>query len=83
VPAVATRVGSVAEDVKHDVSGLLCTTEVEALSVGVGRLLADSALRDRLGRGAAAHARNAFGRDRLVEDTERLYEDLAEAMRLP
>lgn len=77
VPAVATRVGSVAEVVLDGESGLLVPTDVDALTSAVGRLLADPGRRDRMGRAAAAHAREHFSRDRLVADTQALYEELA------
>jgi glycosyltransferase involved in cell wall biosynthesis len=77
VPAVATRVGSVAEVVLDGQSGLLCPPDVEELTRHVSRLLSEDGLRSRLGAGAAAHAMAHFGRARLVTDTESLYEEIA------
>jgi glycosyltransferase involved in cell wall biosynthesis len=77
VPAVATRVGSVAEVVVDGRSGVLCSTSVEELASGVSQLLGDAALRSTLAAGAVEHATARFGRARLVADTERLYEELA------
>lgn len=77
VPAVATRVGSVAEVVLDGVGGLLADPHVEALVAQVDRVLLDPALRDRLAKGARHHGTASFGRARLVADTERLYEKVA------
>jgi glycosyltransferase involved in cell wall biosynthesis len=77
VPAVATRVGSVGEVVLDGASGLLSSPDIQELASSVSRLLADDELRERLGRGAAEHAKRSFSRERLVADTERLYEEIA------
>jgi glycosyltransferase involved in cell wall biosynthesis len=78
VPAVATRVGSVAEVVEDDVTGLLTGTDVEELAAAVGRLLSDAPLRRRMAQAAAERARRLFGRERLVADTSDLYEEVVE-----
>jgi glycosyltransferase involved in cell wall biosynthesis len=76
VPAVATDVGSVREVVLDGRTGWLCPTDVDALTAAV-----DEALRSpqlvAFGEAARVHASAAFGRQRLVADTERLYEELA------
>lgn len=77
VPAVASRVGSVAEVVLDGQTGWLCPPDLDALTRAV-----DAALRNPTGRWAAAeaarvHAATSFGRSRLVADTERLYEQVA------
>lgn len=77
VPAVATRVGSVAEVVLDGESGLLAAPEPSDLTAQVDRLLSDAPLRRRLAAGALRHGTACFGRSRLVADTERLYEQLA------
>jgi glycosyltransferase involved in cell wall biosynthesis len=77
VPAVATRVGSVAEVVLDGMSGLLGSTNVAELAMLVGRLLADAEERARFSVAATEHARAHFSRERLVADTEALYEQLA------
>ncbi|MCW2666038.1 MAG: hypothetical protein JWN57_1000 [Frankiales bacterium] len=77
VPAVSTSVGSVGEVVEDGVTGLLCSTDVTAISSAVGRLLSSPALRERMGTAAAVRAAALFGRSRLVADTERLYEQIA------
>lgn len=77
VPAVATRVGSVAEVVLDGRSGWLCAPDVAALSAGVDAALQDQAALRRAGEAARAHAAAAFSSARLVADTERMYEEIA------
>ena len=74
VPAVSTRVGSVAEVVLDGRSGWLCSPDglVEAVA---SALSSASSLR-AAGVAAREHAVAAFGRDRLVADTQALYERL-------
>jgi glycosyltransferase involved in cell wall biosynthesis len=76
VPAVATAVGSVAEVVLDGRAGWLCPPDVSALTAAVEAALSSGVLAD-FGAAARAHATAAFGRDRLVADSERLYEELA------
>jgi glycosyltransferase involved in cell wall biosynthesis len=76
VPAVATDVGSVREVVLDQTSGWLCPPDDTALTATVEAALKSPRLQ-AFGLAARAHATAAFGRDRLVADTERLYEELA------
>ncbi|MDT7538068.1 MAG: hypothetical protein QOI82_1653, partial [Actinomycetota bacterium] len=77
LPAVATRVGSVAEVVVDGETGWLCPTDVDALVDAVRAALSSDRLAE-MGRAARAHATASFSRSRLVADTEALYEQLAE-----
>jgi glycosyltransferase involved in cell wall biosynthesis len=77
VPAVSTRVGSVAEVVLDGRSGWLTDVSTEALSAAVDRVLGDPASLAAAGAAARAHTEASFGRHRLVADTERLYEQIA------
>ena len=77
VPAVSTNVGSVAEVVQHNATGLLTQCDAGDLARSVVRLLRDEALRLRLGAAAAARSRQQFGLDRLVSDVQHLYEAIA------
>ncbi|MBK5305878.1 MAG: glycosyltransferase [Frankiaceae bacterium] len=76
VPAVATAVGSVGEVVLDGRSGWLCPPDVTALTAAVDAALTSTAL-PAFGDAARSHTAAAFGRARLVADTERLYEELA------
>jgi glycosyltransferase involved in cell wall biosynthesis len=77
VPAVATRVGSVAEVVQDGRTGVLAGTEVADLTRCTAMLLRDPARRQAMGRAARAHCTEQFSGDRLVADTDRLYAALA------
>lgn len=77
VPAVSTRVGSVAEVVLHERSGLLVDTpDPVHLAAAVGALLRDHERRRAMGTAAQVHALASFGRERLVDDMQQLYEDV-------
>ena len=77
LPAVATDVGSVAEVVQHEATGLLAGTDHEALARAVTRLLADEQLRCDMGARARVWATARFGPERLVSDIGQLYESVA------
>lgn len=75
VPAVSTRVGSVAEVILDGRTGWLCSAE--GLTAAVDAALADPARLRASGAAAQEHAASSFSRDRLVADTEHLYEQIA------
>jgi glycosyltransferase involved in cell wall biosynthesis len=77
VPAVATDVGSVAEVVQHEATGILADTSHEALTRAVIRLLTDEKLRRGMGARAHVWATARFGPERLASDIEQLYESMA------
>lgn len=77
VPAVATRVGSVAEVVQHGVTGLVVDPGVEELAGAALTLLRDPAMCSRMGRAARSAAANQFSEQRLVRDMEDLYTSIA------
>jgi glycosyltransferase involved in cell wall biosynthesis len=80
-PAVATAVGGVADVVNHEVTGLLASaTDEAALARAMIRLADDHELRARLGAAAPA-AVEGFGIERLVDDLERIYEDVLASSR--
>lgn len=75
VPAVSTRVGSVAEVVLDGRSGWLC--EPDGLAASVSEALSDPVRLAAFGTAAREHAEASFSLARLVADTERLYEQAA------
>jgi glycosyltransferase involved in cell wall biosynthesis len=77
VPVVATNVGSVAEVVQHEGTGLLVGNDNAALAEAVIRLLADRHWRRDLGARAHAWANAQFGPERLVSDIAHVYESIA------
>jgi glycosyltransferase involved in cell wall biosynthesis len=63
-PVVATAVGGLVDAVEDGVTGLLVPPgDPRALRAALERLLADPALRQRMGAAARERARAAFGRD--------------------
>jgi glycosyltransferase involved in cell wall biosynthesis len=77
LPVVSTTLGGVAEAVEDSVSGLLVAPEDPvALASALERVLADSELAGRLGRGGAERVRSSFDRERTLPH---IFATLAEA----
>jgi glycosyltransferase involved in cell wall biosynthesis len=76
VPAVATAVGGNGEVVAADAGILVPPREPEAFAAALHRLASDRALRERMGRRARDHVCKRFQADRLLRDTEAMYEEL-------
>lgn len=77
VPVVATRVGGVAELVADGVTGILVAPDdLEAMTAGLRRLLADRDLRRAMGQAARQRAEQRFSLraqvDRLIECWDRM-----------
>jgi glycosyltransferase involved in cell wall biosynthesis len=80
VPIVATRVGGIPEAVEDGVTGLLVAPDDPvALRDAIGRLLADPALRCRLGEAGASRVRRAFSVDGMVAGNLDVYRELLQA----
>lgn len=79
VPAVATRVGSVAEVVEDGTTGFLSGMAADELARHVLRLLDDRALCLTMGAAAKERTVHRFGVPRLVADTEAVYTEIARA----
>jgi glycosyltransferase involved in cell wall biosynthesis len=60
VPVVATRTGAIPEMVTDGVTGLLVEPDDAALAAALDRLLADAALRDRMGAAGRERALTCF-----------------------
>lgn len=76
-PLIATDSGGMAEVVHDGEAGFVVPTEDgEALVRAMRTLLADPALRQRLGQAAAAHARSRFSVEAMVSGIERAYADV-------
>jgi len=75
---VATRVGGVPEAIYDDESGLLVPpADPAALAIALVRLVNEPDLRSRLGTNAQKAVAGDFSLERMVEQTEELYEELA------
>jgi len=78
LPAVAVASGAVPEVIESEVSGLLVSRpEISEIAASVIRLLADSQLAARLGLRAREVICERFTADRMVEETVRVYNELA------
>ena len=76
-PIVATHAGGIPEIVRDGETGLLVPTrDSAALAEGVVRLLKDSALARRLSDAAAIFVRREGTKERMVEQTIRVYREL-------
>ena len=74
---VATRVGGLVDLLKHEETGFLVDPQdAEQLSEGILRVLSDSDYALRIGRSATVAVREQYALDRLVTDTQKLYEHL-------
>ena len=74
LPCVTTHVGSIAELAKHEDTALVVPIkDSAAVRAALQRLLADEALRTRLGQSARRHAEANFSRERMLDAMERIY----------
>jgi glycosyltransferase involved in cell wall biosynthesis len=76
VPVVASETGGARSLIEHGVNGLLVPRgDVRALAAAVTSLLSDEERRLALGDQARRYARERFNPERMVEATERVYEE--------
>jgi glycosyltransferase involved in cell wall biosynthesis len=77
LPVVATRVGGVPEVVVDGVTGLLVPPrDPEAFSKAILKLLQDPDLRQKMGQAGRERVMEHFSAERMVQDTEALYQQL-------
>ncbi len=78
IPVLATRVSAVPEVVVEGETGVLVRpADVEDLTEGFLTLAADTELRARLGKAGAKRVREFFGLERMVEETLKIYREVA------
>lgn len=83
-PVVATRVGSVAEAVKDNETGLLVDKDdVNGLAAAIRRLRDNPALRERLGRRGREIALAHFTAQQMADRYERLWEEIVAQPQVP
>jgi glycosyltransferase involved in cell wall biosynthesis len=78
VPAVASRVGGIPEQLRAETGVLVEPGVAEALAAAIAGLLADPARRARMSEAAAADARARFSLERQADAYVDLYAELAE-----
>ena len=75
LPVIASRVGGIPEVIEHDRQGLLIPpADAGALAGAIGELIADPALRRRLGDAARERVHRDFSLDATLRQYDRLYE---------
>ena len=78
LPVIASEVGGTPEVVQHDVNGLLVPVkDPQALAQALIRLLADPALAKKLALAASGHVAANFSLDRLGQELNDIYLELA------
>ena len=84
LPVVATRVGGVLELVEDGVTGFLVPPRnPDALAEALQRLIADPELRRRMGQTGREKTLKEFTLDRMLRETERVYEEVLKFARNP
>ncbi len=77
VPVIASKVGGLAEIVKHERTGLLTENTPAAIASALRRLAKDREFAQSLGANARAMVEQRFSVDRMVTDTVAVYEAIA------
>jgi glycosyltransferase involved in cell wall biosynthesis len=77
LPVVATTVGGIPDVVEDGVNGFLVSpADIPALAGTLGRLVADSALRQRIGNAGRRRIEETFAMEKIVPRIEALYREL-------
>jgi glycosyltransferase involved in cell wall biosynthesis len=83
VPVVATRVGGNSEVVAHGETGFLVPPrDPAALAEGILTLLRDAGQARTFGEAGRRRVSQRFSLERMIRDTELVYEELLEARRI-
>jgi len=78
LPIVTTNVPGCREVVEDGVEGLLVPAcDADALAEALAKLIADPALRARMGAAARARAEAEFGMEAIIDQTLKLYREIA------
>lgn len=78
VPVITTPVAAITEVVRHERNGLLIPCgDIDALAQGLGRLISDPALRERLGHQARADHAQAYRIDHYAKRLVELWREVA------
>lgn len=67
LPVIGTAVSGISEVIRHGETGWLCSTDVESLRAAICTVLADSDLRERLGRNARENVLSHYALGRVIE----------------
>ncbi|MFA7691582.1 MAG: N-acetyl-alpha-D-glucosaminyl L-malate synthase BshA [Candidatus Hydrogenedentes bacterium] len=77
VPVIVTRSGGVTEVVRHGESGFLCEVgDIESMALHAIKILSDPVLAKQMGQRGRKVAATEFGREKIVDQYEALYEEI-------
>ncbi len=76
LPVVATRVGGMAEIVAHGETGFLVDSDPAAIARALDVLVTDSTLARRMGDAGRVEARRRLSRERMVAETQEVYDEI-------
>ncbi len=78
LPVVTTPIGSIAEIVEHELTGLLVPpADPAAIAAAIERLRQDPEQANRIGRAAREHALRTFGADKMLDRMEQVFREAA------
>jgi len=82
LPCVTTTAGSISELARHEETALLARAQDAGdLRESIERLLADPALRERLGAAARAHCLASYSRAQMLDSMENIFQTVVEDVR--
>jgi glycosyltransferase involved in cell wall biosynthesis len=76
LPVAGTRVSGITEVIKHEENGILCDTDAASIRQALTGIMADEALRERLGRNARQTIEEQYSLDKLAERELEIYRQL-------
>lgn len=77
LPLIASAVGGIPEIIRHGETGILVPAEdVPALEKAISWLVSQPPSREKLGEKVAADIKKRFGKERMLKETERVYEEV-------
>ena len=76
VAAVATAVGSTSEIIDNGITGIITTTDLDQISIDLGKLIDDSMLRSTMGKKAKVRASSLFSIENMVSKHIKAYNEV-------
>jgi glycosyltransferase involved in cell wall biosynthesis len=76
VAALATGVGSTSEIIDNGITGIITTTDLDQMSIDLGKLIDDSMLRSTMGKKAKVRALSLFSIENMVSKHIKAYKEV-------
>ena len=76
VAALATGVGSTSEIIDNGITGIITTTDLDQISIDLGKLIDDSMLRSTMGKKAKVRASSLFSIENMVSKHIKAYNEV-------